>query len=328
MSERVLVLGGIRSGKSEVGERLVSGAPSVSYLATALPTDEEMTARIDLHRRRRPAHWVTRSVVESSSPALPEALDAVGRTGAVLLDGLGGWIAARMHRLGAFDPDASPDASQELTEELATFWAAAAAHPGGPVVVVSEEAGQGLVPTDPGTRGWVDALGSANRLLADRADRCLWVVAGRVTELPPPAAESGPTPAEDLRAHGDTMIGPAELDFAVSVQEGPPPHVREAITHAAARASRYPDHAPAREAIAARHHRTPDEVLVTAGAAEGFWTLAQTLRAHRAAIVHPRSPSPKPHSPVRAPRSPTCIGARAPAGRWSPSASPPRQTSW
>ncbi|MGH2987492.1 MAG: bifunctional adenosylcobinamide kinase/adenosylcobinamide-phosphate guanylyltransferase, partial [Solirubrobacterales bacterium] len=84
-----LVTGGTRSGKSEVAERLVAeaGLP-VLYAATGAPNDAEMAERIDLHRARRPADWET---METTDPSA--ALErAAGR--ALLLDSLGGWIAA------------------------------------------------------------------------------------------------------------------------------------------------------------------------------------------------------------------------------------------
>ena len=54
-----LVLGGVRSGKSRMAEKIASLAPRVTYIATATVTDEEMAAKIARHRSGRPAHWRT-----------------------------------------------------------------------------------------------------------------------------------------------------------------------------------------------------------------------------------------------------------------------------
>src|SRR5688500_12265390 len=91
---RVLVLGGIRSGKSEVAENLLAGAGTVRYVATARhdSDDREWSARIDAHRDRRPGHWTTAE--EGGDPAaLAGLLREAGPDEAVLVDDLGNWVA-------------------------------------------------------------------------------------------------------------------------------------------------------------------------------------------------------------------------------------------
>src|SRR5258708_33086726 len=83
-----LVLGGARSGKSELGERLIAAiSPRVTYGATSVASDAEIAARIDAHRARRPADWTTVEADEDLATAVG------GLTGAVLIDSLGGWVA-------------------------------------------------------------------------------------------------------------------------------------------------------------------------------------------------------------------------------------------
>ena len=68
----------------------------------------------------------------------------------------------------------------------------------------------------------------------------------------------------------------------------------EPIAAALATSAAYPDPAPARAAIAARHRPPADEVLLTAGAAEAFVLLAQALRdARRPVVVHPQFTEPE-----------------------------------
>jgi adenosyl cobinamide kinase/adenosyl cobinamide phosphate guanylyltransferase len=171
-----LVLGGTRSGKSQVAEDLVAGRQAtvggqVTYVATGRASDDDMAARIAGHRARRPATWAT---VETGGdgaaggPDLPALL--AGLTGHVLVDSLGTWVAAD----GALAPD---------VPALCAALGARARDGGGDTVLVSEEVGLGVhPPTDVGRR-FADALGELNRAVADVADRVLLVVAGRVLPL-------------------------------------------------------------------------------------------------------------------------------------------------
>ena len=156
-----LVLGGARSGKSAVAERL-AGEPGelVAYLATGTPTDEDMKARIEAHRSRRPAGWHT---VEAGH-------DLVGSVAAIegiaLIDSLGTWVAG----------------AAGFVVDVDGLCRALRARPGD-TVVVSEEVGLGVHPsTEPGRR-FRDILGEVNQAVAEVADQVLLVVAGRVLHL-------------------------------------------------------------------------------------------------------------------------------------------------
>jgi adenosylcobinamide kinase / adenosylcobinamide-phosphate guanylyltransferase len=159
-----LVLGGTRSGKSEVAETLLAAAGPVTYLATGQVTDPDMADRIAAHRRRRPETWRT---VEAGA----DLVAAVGRAdGPVLVDSLGTWVAAH--------PDLTPDAAA-----LITALRARAAREAGATVLVSEEVGLGVHPPTEVGRRFADALGTLNGAVAEIADRVLLVVAGRVLPL-------------------------------------------------------------------------------------------------------------------------------------------------
>lgn len=98
----------------------------------------------------------------------------------------------------------------------------------------------------------------------------------------------------DLRHHGDTEVGPGLLDFAVNVRTGmPPAWLTERISAALSDVAAYPDPAPAQHAVARRHRRDSDEVLLTAGAAEAFVLLARVLTPRRAVVVHPQFTEPE-----------------------------------
>lgn len=97
-----------------------------------------------------------------------------------------------------------------------------------------------------------------------------------------------------LLHHGDAEVGDGLLDAAVNVRlPAPPPWLRAELAATLDQLGRYPDPATARAAVAARHRRGPDEVLLTAGAAEAFTLLARTLRPTRAVAVHPSFTEPE-----------------------------------
>ncbi|MEV4756074.1 Rv2231c family pyridoxal phosphate-dependent protein CobC [Micromonospora sp. NPDC049559] len=99
----------------------------------------------------------------------------------------------------------------------------------------------------------------------------------------------------DLAHHGDAEVGPGLVDLAVNVRRAPmPAWLREPVAAALDDLTGYPDPEPARAAVAARHGRPGEEVLLTAGAAEGFVLLAQALRgARRPVVVHPQFTEPE-----------------------------------
>src|SRR2546423_9751651 len=91
----VLALGGIRPGKSEYAESLVPAGTEVRYVATAAPGDgdPEWAARIQAHRVRRPGAWLTEET--GTAPGrLPELVADAKPDQTVLVDDLGGWVAA------------------------------------------------------------------------------------------------------------------------------------------------------------------------------------------------------------------------------------------
>lgn len=96
-----------------------------------------------------------------------------------------------------------------------------------------------------------------------------------------------------LRLHGDTLVGDGLLDFAVNIWPARRPAFLERALENALRSSRYPDGARARAAIAERHGRTSEEVLLLNGASEAFWLMAHALTPRRAAVVCPMFTEPE-----------------------------------
>ncbi|HEU0103538.1 MAG TPA: Rv2231c family pyridoxal phosphate-dependent protein CobC [Mycobacteriales bacterium] len=98
----------------------------------------------------------------------------------------------------------------------------------------------------------------------------------------------------DLRHHGDAELSPGLLDLAVNVRPGgPPPWLRAVLGASLDELGAYPDPRAATAAVAARHGRDEDQVLLTAGAAEAFVLLARVLRPAHAVVVHPGFTEPE-----------------------------------
>ena len=158
----VLVLGGARSGKSRQAEALVESWPAPwTYVATAEAFDAEMAARIAEHRARRPEGWETREAPRD----LPGVLAGVPAGRPVLVDCLTLWLSNLLL------------AERDLEAE-GELLAAALARRTGPVVLVSNEVGWGIVPETPLGRRFRDAQGRLNQRMAAEADRVVLVVAG------------------------------------------------------------------------------------------------------------------------------------------------------
>lgn len=157
-----LVLGGARSGKSTYAERLIGAPGPALYLATAEAGDDEMAERIRLHRARRGAGWET---VEEPL-GLPEAIARCARPDRpILVDCLTLWLGNLM--------GADRDIDAAGSSLLAALAAAA-----GPVVLVSNEVGLGIVPATPLGRAFRDHAGRLNQAVAAAAGRVVFVAAG------------------------------------------------------------------------------------------------------------------------------------------------------
>ena len=196
---RTLIIGGARSGKSTEAELRLAGEPSVTYLAAgpwaaaaagasgAGPAsgqpdswigpdgqpDAEWADRVATHRSRRPQHWRTE-----------ESLDIAGElrvhTSALLIDGIGTWLAGVMDEAGAWAGSArAAEILQARIDELVDAWRQTRAL----VVAVTDQVGSGLVPAYPSGRAFRDQLGWLNQRLAAESEVSLLTVAGRVTTL-------------------------------------------------------------------------------------------------------------------------------------------------
>lgn len=158
--ELALVLGGARSGKSRFAEGLLARhAPPWLYVATAEAGDAEMVTRIAAHKARRGTDWMTREAPRDLAGALAEPGDRP-----VLVDCLTLWLSNLMA------------AGRDVAEETACLVGSLPAV-AGPVVLVANEVGLGIVPATPLGRDFRDHAGRLNQAVAGVADRVVFVVA-------------------------------------------------------------------------------------------------------------------------------------------------------
>ena len=163
MPQVALVLGGARSGKSAIAERLTATLPApVTYLATAIadPADDDFLTRIERHRALRPEGWQT---VETGADLAAELL---ATSGTVLVEALTTWVSG--HGGAAPDIGALVDALRARD---------------GDTVLVSDEVGLGVHPSTEVGRRYRELLGEVNAAVSEVADQVLLVVAGRVLPL-------------------------------------------------------------------------------------------------------------------------------------------------
>ncbi len=161
-----LVLGGVRSGKSRFALELGSKAQSVTFVATARVSDDEMRVKVERHRAERPTHWKTIEEPLKLAKLIGEmsACDEL-----VLVDCLTLFAANLMEAHGQDRP-----ALLSETEDLISILRNAKC----PVVLVSNEVGSGVVPAYASGRQFRDVLGDLNQQVATIADRVVLMIAG------------------------------------------------------------------------------------------------------------------------------------------------------
>jgi len=166
MKEVTLVLGGCKSGKSRHALSLAEGRGLRQlFLATCIPCDDEMKARVARHKEERKDRWKTIDVPLD----LCESIAGHGNEGNVLLvDCLTLWIS---NLLLTFDDEVQVQGQVDRLVEVLNLVSC-------PVVLVSNEVGAGIVPENRLARMFRDVAGIANQKIAAVADRVVWMVAG------------------------------------------------------------------------------------------------------------------------------------------------------
>jgi adenosylcobinamide kinase/adenosylcobinamide-phosphate guanylyltransferase len=162
---REMILGGARSGKSRLAERLAAESGlAVTYIATSQPLDGEMNTRIQHHRERRPAAW---GLIEEPLALAQVLREQAAADKCLLIDCLTLWLT----NLLMLDNPARLSAEREALLDCVSSLP-------GRILLVSNETGLGVVPLGELTRRYVDEAGWLHQALAERCERVVFTVAG------------------------------------------------------------------------------------------------------------------------------------------------------
>ncbi len=173
MSQRcILILGGVRSGKSSFAQKLAVGfGRNVFFVATAEALDKEMSSRIEEHKRNRPRSWHT---LEAPTAVGKEIREQIGNAEVVVIDCItmliSNLLVGNSQTRPAYEREQVIDEIEQLVECIDTLEAT--------FIIVSNEVGMGLVPENRLGRLYRDELGKANQILAQHADEVYLMLAG------------------------------------------------------------------------------------------------------------------------------------------------------
>ncbi|MGO4209539.1 bifunctional adenosylcobinamide kinase/adenosylcobinamide-phosphate guanylyltransferase [Terriglobus sp. 2YAB30_2] len=163
----ILVLGGVRSGKSRYAQQLAEHRERVAFVATAERRDDpEMTAKIERHRADRPSHWMT---IEEPLQ-LAEAIQQSGRDHEIVIIDCLTLFASNLMEFCAGDRSKQQIYIDQLCSALHNAPCS--------VILVSNEVGSGVVPAYELGRQFRDLVGEINQRVASVADTVLFMVAG------------------------------------------------------------------------------------------------------------------------------------------------------
>lgn len=173
----VLILGGVRSGKSRFAQELATALAQqhVLFVATAQASDGEMARRIQHHRESRSTSWSTLEQPLSVGQSLMaiESLPPV-----ILLDCLTLLVNNVLLQVDYDEPQAINRAETRLRAEIDGLLCVRQQRTTC-LIIVSGEVGMGIVPENPLARHFRDLLGWANQAIAEQADASYLMVAGQ-----------------------------------------------------------------------------------------------------------------------------------------------------
>ena len=173
-----LVLGGVHSGKSCYAQQLATSFDSVTFIATARPSDAEMRRKIAAHRRERPRNWRT---VEAPTSLAAVILRESASAHVIVIDCLTTYLGNQLmdsrHKWREGKAALSDFDTQEVCDAIESAKSS--------VIMVSNEVGSGIVPAFRSGRVYRDLLGELNKRVARIADSVVFMIAGQALIIKP-----------------------------------------------------------------------------------------------------------------------------------------------
>jgi adenosylcobinamide kinase/adenosylcobinamide-phosphate guanylyltransferase len=204
MSRLIFVIGGARSGKSRYASDMAkSEGKKTVFIATAAALDDEMKERIRLHKLSRPKGW---GLIEEPVNLSRTLLGLKPACGVAIIDCVGLWVS-NLLMADLKDKDIGKIINK-LGSDIRTARA-------GLVIIVSNEVGEGIVPGDPLSRRFRDLVGTANQVLAAKADEVIVMHAGIPVKIKTPS-----TLRQKLRVVLSKVEGRQAQGFIPSEVEG------------------------------------------------------------------------------------------------------------
>ncbi|MBC8390487.1 MAG: bifunctional adenosylcobinamide kinase/adenosylcobinamide-phosphate guanylyltransferase [Actinobacteria bacterium] len=187
MSKLFFLLGGVRSGKSEYSEKLVSSiSEKVAYIATSEIIDDEMKKRIEVHRKRRPKSWETYEILGEDIKIykLREIFNQIisKKIDVVLIDCITNLLSRIIYKYKLDEVEVIDNKLEKtIEEEVVLFFDSfleIIKNSNLNVVIVSNEVGLGVVPPYSLGRIFRDLMGIINKKVAGCSDEVYFFVAG------------------------------------------------------------------------------------------------------------------------------------------------------
>ena len=187
MAKIYLILGGARSGKSSYGEELAASIPGkIAYLATAKITDIEMEKRVDVHRKRRPADWITFEIEKEGSDKeefdiIISSMESNGIK-TVIIDCITNLLFRLIDHYKLDNMEIIENRLEEKIEEeildYFRYFLQRISITDMNIIIISNEIGMGVVPAFPLGRIFRDLMGMINKDIAAGSDEAYLFIAG------------------------------------------------------------------------------------------------------------------------------------------------------